>query len=247
MSRDERTNDYCIKEGYLARSFNATLDANRPEPYWSKKKVVASWVYQYQVYAYARNLFKQHRLKNYVIDVGCGFGLKLNVLIGGVTDKYIGIDQEFPIRYCREHYKNGVYYVDDLENPSVEIDHKADLIICADVIEHVSDPDILLNYIKMIAHGDSLIVLSTPERDLLRGQDCMASEKTEHVREWNTLEFRSYIEQSGFRIFEQGLYSPLRLSIRSFREYMRLLMRQKLKGLKFNYNLVVLCKLAQGR
>ena len=79
------------------------------------------------------------------------------------------------------------------------------MIICADVIEHVLYPDVLLMFIKKLANENTFIVLSTPERDGERGVNNFKSPKKEHVREWNKNEFNKYISYMGFNIVEHIL------------------------------------------
>jgi hypothetical protein len=67
-----------------------------------------------------------------------------------------------------------------------------DLIISSDVIEHLPDPDILLDLI--IQCDPKLIVLSTPERNLLCKIDHNGPPFNKaHVREWTMVEFYNYI------------------------------------------------------
>ena len=68
----------------------------------------------------------------------------------------------------------------------------ADLIICADVIEHVKDPLELLQQLKHMKF--ELLFLSTPERGLVRGAvDYGPPDNDSHVREWNAAEFREFL------------------------------------------------------
>ena len=70
-----------------------------------------------------------------------------------------------------------------------------DVIVCSDVIEHLVDPDELLDYIKAISY--KYLILSTPDRDLVykpSDEGCNGPPANEaHVREWNYQEFDEYI------------------------------------------------------
>jgi hypothetical protein len=71
---------------------------------------------------------------------------------------------------------------------------KADLVICADVIEHLDNPDDLLDFIDDIDFR--LLIISTPERDGQAGKnDFGPPENTSHYREWNAVEFKNYLRQ----------------------------------------------------
>src|SRR5215831_1019668 len=80
--------------------------------------------------------------------------------------------------------------VSDFANPLSGFD----LVICADVIEHLPEPDGLLRYLQSIA--PCWIVLSTPDRDVVGARYGTMEgppKNIHHVREWNMPEFRSYI------------------------------------------------------
>jgi 2-polyprenyl-3-methyl-5-hydroxy-6-metoxy-1,4-benzoquinol methylase len=73
-----------------------------------------------------------------------------------------------------------------------------DLVICADVIEHVKNPDELIHFI--IKMDPEHIVISTPDRDLLheklgRSQTGPPG-NTHHIREWSFDEFENYISRN---------------------------------------------------
>jgi SAM-dependent methyltransferase len=236
--------DYCIKAGYKPQEKNFTYDVNRKAPYWSRGRILQSLYWQYYVYSYAAGIAKKYGVKS-VLDLGCGPAIKLNKLIAKHVSQTIGVDQPDIIEFCNQKYPIGLYISDNFEKPkNIDMLPHVDLIICSDVIEHIVEPDNILMYIKQIAKRDTLIIFSTPERDKLRGKDCMGSTKPEHVREWNGEEFKRYITNSGFKIKDYKLQYPLKLSLRSMRTYFTIFFRQKSRNLSFKYNQVVLCKLA---
>ena len=75
-----------------------------------------------------------------------------------------------------------------------------DLVICADVIEHLVDPDELLGFIERCQ--PKVIVLSTPDRNKMR-PDTRGGPPSNfcHVREWAWDEFFYYIGDH-FKILE---------------------------------------------
>lgn len=91
-------------------------------------------------------------------------------LLYPICNDVVGIDQPQVIRYCNEKFKDtkAQFVADNFEDPSYHPTNPFDLIICSDVIEHIEDPDILLNYIKSFAGKETYIIISTPERDILR-------------------------------------------------------------------------------
>jgi hypothetical protein len=81
----------------------------------------------------------------------------------------------------------------------------ADLLICADVIEHIKDPDNLLKFITRA--NVKIILLSTPERTAVAGKyDFGPPENPAHYREWNLEEFKNYIARD-FSIQEQRIFN----------------------------------------
>ena len=187
--------DYCIKPGYRINSV--------PEFY--NDSLEDSEYYQLDVYKYAASLIRQHEISS-VLDIGCGAATKLRDYIYPECNNITGIDSQHAISLCRELYDFGDWHVADLEDESYKLDNHFDLIICADVVEHLIDPDKLLSLIKECAHSRSLIVLSTPERDLRRGlNDIGPPENKAHVREWNKQEFSSYLSSRAFKIKEHEI------------------------------------------
>jgi 2-polyprenyl-3-methyl-5-hydroxy-6-metoxy-1,4-benzoquinol methylase len=86
----------------------------------------------------------------------------------------------------------------DIEDPSAELGRRFDLLMAVDVIEHLLNPDALLRFLYLHAHTRSVVVLSTPERDLRRGPgDCGPPANPAHVREWNGTELQAYLRSTG--------------------------------------------------
>ncbi len=197
---------YFIKDGYKCGTKNTTFSEEKSGSYWDKERIFFSQYYQYHVYKLARRIIKSNKEINSVVDIGCGAGIKLVKLIHPVCPNITGIDQASAINFCNNFHKKGKFIIDNIERPEVDLP-KYDLIISSDVIEHLLDPDNLLNYIKNLARAQTLIIISTPDRDILRGANCMSSPKPEHVREWNRREFKMYLEDRGFEIL-QHLRAP---------------------------------------
>ena len=125
--------------------------------------------------------------------------------------------------------------------------NKIDIIICSDVIEHLIDPDLLLNYIKNLSSKNSIIYLSTPDRDRMRGKSCMKSLKKEHIREWNYSEFKAYIADRGFQIIDHIHLKPLKFSFSNFKNYLQILLNKTINfdGKKFKYNQLIVCRVSK--
>ena len=236
---------YCIKDSYVdfQSDKNLTLDKNRAHPYWDSSRELSSKYFQWDVYKY---LSKYVKLNDVVVDIGCGCGYKLVNVIGKRTKNVIGIDQDLPIDYCKKNYTFGKWIVSDFEsqiNPFKSVS-QVDYIICADVIEHLYEPDNLIKFIHSISTEKTKIILSTPDRDRLRGISCTTSTKPEHIREWNFEEFNMYIQKMNFIILEHFFQYPMRISVHNFLTYLKILKKQFFRGdgCKFKYNQVLICR-----
>lgn len=175
---------YNIKKGYIHR-----------EKYFHFLAIQAKDEGQKEVYEAAREIAKKENF-NSVIDVGCGSAFKL---INQFSEKhhFIGIDIKETFAYLSNTYPQ----YDWRDGETIDYSTlKADLVICSDVIEHMVDPDALLQNIRLIQNL-KLLALSTPDRLLARGWfDFGPPHNPTHIREWNGKEFATYVESQGFDI-----------------------------------------------
>lgn len=138
--------------------------------------------YQDDVYREARKLFMEHGFKT-VVDYGCGSGFKLRKYFSG--HQACGIEVEPTLSWLKEKYPDG-YWSNDTEAPPGE------LLICADVIEHVADPDAFMA--RIVALKPELVIISTPACDFL-GTENGPPRNVHHVREWSVSQFGSYMAE----------------------------------------------------
>lgn len=146
-----------------------------------------------------------------MIDIGCGTCSKLDTLVAPFCESITAIDVFDGKTILRCKSEKIEYLCIDFENQ--RLNRKYDVVICVDVIEHIIDPDKLINFIIDVSHNDSYIVLSTPERDILRGKNCIRSDKPDHIREWNKKEFFEYITHSGFIVIEHFEVPAMKLTM----------------------------------
>jgi len=184
--------NYFIKEGYKTNlsGIAEMLDTT----FWANKKHSEFRIYiQYYVYQTAKKLIKKYNLKS-VLDIGCGGGTKLMKLIYPICKDICGIDNPAIIRINKEIYNPEIFFGDNIENPRLILNKKFDLIISADVIEHLINPDTLLSYIKKYSHENTYIIISTPERDIINDKDNITPTNKNHIREWNKEELSTYLK-----------------------------------------------------
>ncbi len=178
---------FSIKKGYHhtvhAGSFNDTSNTGE----WQK-----------EVYQFSAHFMKQYNYQ-VVIDVGCGSAYKLIKYLDQFDTT--GIEVAATYQWLKERYPLRKW----LQIEQMHENLKTDLVICSDVIEHIADPDGLLQFIQSV-HSKHIII-STPERDAVAGKnDYGPPENTTHYREWNAKEFYKYISD-WFDIEEQQVFA----------------------------------------
>jgi SAM-dependent methyltransferase len=227
---------YFLPEGYRTNPVATTRDSEREDVYWNPNRWRNALYYQYPVYKYCANLIKKTGA-NRIVDVGCCCVVrKLEMLHRRFRQlEIVGIDQEEPIQTCRRNYSFGRWIADDLENPGPEVDGlQADLVVCSDVIEHVLDPDVLLEYLRARCRAGGRIVISTPDRERLYGLGKLAAGQRDHVREWSGVEFSSYLAARGMDIEERKTVSPGKMGLNSV--FFREALKQLRPGRQYRYN-----------
>jgi len=156
--------------------------------------------FQNEVYQLARLFADRDGLRS-VCDVGCGGAYKL---ARDFRDYAIaGVDVPETVAWLKRKYPLGTWLTEDFTQPS---SLHADLVIAADIIEHLADPDLLLAYIASMR--PRLIVLSTPDRNLLLdGRHLGPPLNPAHIREWGYAEFQRYISDR-FEVLEHFYANP---------------------------------------
>lgn len=141
--------------------------------------------YQKEVYELALGVANDKECGR-ILDVGCGSGLKLVKYFPEPPFKTIGTETTNTFDYLQRTYPTREW----VNSSILGAPPKADLVICADVIEHLQDPDLLLNYIK--GTEAKWIIISTPNRDKTESLTGPPS-NVWHIREWSRREFTMYI------------------------------------------------------
>jgi len=192
--------NYCIREDYVPGT-EAETYVDDPAEYWNKSRISASGFYQYYVYKKAADLVGQMKRRSF-LDVGCGYPRKARELILPIVDDITLVDQPSMKGLIEEKFPEMKFIPLNLSGENISLESKFDCVVCADVIEHLLDPDPLLKFIHGVVALDGVAIISTPERDVERGLDCLSSPIAAHVREWNSSEFTNYLGLSGFEVIE---------------------------------------------
>ncbi len=179
-------NRYKIKSDYL---INTNPSHHNDIPYTDGS--------QNEVYNFCKIFSDSNSLKS-VLDLGCGSGYKLIKYFSEYETT--GIETEPCYSFLNETYPDRKWLLSgDPSKSFPDVDISSDLVICSDVIEHIIDPDILLNFISSLDF--KYLVISTPDREVLKHfngyEDCEFGPPLNmaHVREWSFEELKSYLSE----------------------------------------------------
>lgn len=143
---------------------------------------------QEEVYKFAR-IITNHFKINSIADVGCGCAFKLLKYFEEVDT--IGYDVYQNIEWLKKVYPNREWQVSN----TAMMPQSVDLVISADVIEHVLNPAELINWILKM--DPKYIIISTPDRDKLvtklNRAELGPPGNSLHIREWNYKEFNCFM------------------------------------------------------
>lgn len=160
-------------------------------------------VYQPDVYTFLKNLSFNFDAKK-IVDIGCGNGDKLAEIKNVYT---VGIDFGENIKLAQKKYP-GNHWIDlniEKDLNSIKNIVKDGWIICSDVIEHLIDPSILLDFFSEVLPSVYGIVISTPERDRARGKNNLGPPANlSHVAEWNKEEFYQLLTHNNLKPLLHG-------------------------------------------
>ncbi len=152
---------------------------------------------QAPVYEHAAHLLRnRYGGQGRVVDVGCGFPWKAAHLLFPAAASVTCRDQSTMAALVAETFPMLHFEPIDLETPEPPRE-QYDVVVCADVIEHLINPDPALTFLKALCGPDGVMVLSTPEREMMNGRGCLTSPNPYHVREWTKDEFSSYLRDRG--------------------------------------------------
>lgn len=223
---------YSLPDDYKC---NSAVTFDRKESnYWDPERVESSLAYQAAFYAWALELVRKHDLRS-IADFGCGTAAKLarlHALEPGLDT--CGLDQPNAIELCRAQYQFGDWIAYDLDQCDTLPNRTFDLLIASDVIEHLEKPDNLLRAMRHLANENSLVLLSTPERAILRGTSCRTSPNTYHVREWTKSEFNDYLAGRDLEILNHYLLPAFRTTHNLSFTWRAIKRWSKFKSIRYN-------------
>lgn len=182
---------YCIREGYRVNEAPVYDDQHLADP--------TGTVWQPDVYRDAGR-FADALVAPTIIDIGSGSGEKLAGISAGRTA--IGLDFGSNLEGCRERYPTIEWRAYDAERDDLPIsvdELRGAVIVCADVVEHVVRPELLMGQLRHALDHAALVIISTPDRERLWGPHHLGpSPNRMHVREWALDEWTSFVAACGF-------------------------------------------------
>lgn len=107
----------------------------------------------------------------YVLDVGCGDGYLMHLLLAVGAGKVFGIDNnwlgiQLASQQLAEHDRNGSWLVALASSDKLPIsDNQFDVVMLADVIEHLMEPESALVEITRVLRPGGVFLLSTPNKN----------------------------------------------------------------------------------
>jgi len=145
--------------------------------------------FQKEVYQKANELMIQFGW-NSIIDLGCGSGYKLVKYLGDFNT--LGVDIDPVLSLAKKNFPNSKWL---FAHEFYLKPHTADLVLCADVIEHVEHPEVFLNSLFAIPNW-KCIMISTPERNIKRGMFHYGPPPNPgHWREWSKKELYKFVSK----------------------------------------------------
>jgi len=87
----------------------------------------------------------------------------LHSKIDKVAKNLVGIDYlEKNVNILKEKYNYEAYSADVMDLIKLDLDKKFDVIICAELIEHIENPGLMLDGIKKFMNKNSILIITTP-------------------------------------------------------------------------------------
>ena len=190
---------FCIKAGYIPRPSTPYCDDVLSN---SDGIVHQPEVYQFSAYLGGRFGCTE------MIDLGCGSGNKLAEI--SRQFRMVGVDFGENIKRFRESYQGAIGLEHDLSREPLRITDreliKRSVVVCSDVIEYLPNPVPLLQTIHDLMQDAPVGIITTPERDRVRGPDHFGPPNNDHhVREWNLPEFERLLREVGLNVAFIGL------------------------------------------
>ena len=142
-----------------------------------------------------------------IVDLGCGAGRRLRALYPRFET--VGLDHGPNLELARRSFPDGIWREHDFDRagqlPLEAADLNACVIVCANVVEHLGRPELLLDNLRDLLPSVEAIVLSSAERAYNGPEAAGPPTQPGRIREWNAEEFAALLEAFGFEHGELGV------------------------------------------
>jgi SAM-dependent methyltransferase len=151
-------------------------------------------------YHILNKLIKKYSKNNaHILDIGCGSGNLLSVLRkNGFTSIYGSDFSQESVDSTNRKFVDQAFRADIKDVTSFD-NRKYDVVICADVLEHIEDDILALRSIYFLLEKDGLLVLSVPYNMKYWSSH---DEFSGHIRRYNLNDLEEKITKSGFSVLE---------------------------------------------
>jgi SAM-dependent methyltransferase len=177
-----------------------TLPDVPEENYWFQRHLV---VYQW----IARRTAGQR-----VVDLACGEGYGSDVLAAGGARSVVGVDanpeahEHARLRYVRPNLRFARDLVETFSEP-------CDAVVFLQTIEHVQNPDAILEHCKSLVGPEGVVYVTTPNVLTLAPEGAEKSGNPWHVKEYRPEEFRSLCDAHFSSVELLGLFHARKLRL----------------------------------
>lgn len=150
-----------------------------------------------------------------ILDVGCASGWFLSrMAVEYPKASYTGIDvYKDGVEYGKKKYKKLKLIVNDAHKMPFEKD-SFDTVVCAEVLEHVVNPQDVLKEIRRVLKKEGVAVIEMDTGNLLFKLVWHwwtnlrhGVWENAHIQEFNTYKLKKMIENEGFNIVEQKFFN----------------------------------------
>lgn len=140
-----------------------------------------------------------------ILDIGCGVGA-LSLYLAGRGAQVVGVDLSSDAIQIANNAKkqlklNNVVFLRQSAEEFVKTNHKFDVIICSEVIEHIHEDKVFLKKLRKLLKAKGVLLLSTPSINaplyrlgLLKKFDL----KVGHLRRYDSNGLQLILKSCGF-------------------------------------------------
>lgn len=151
-----------------------------------------------------------------VVDLACGEGYGSAVL-ARTAESVVGVDAnpEAHEHAAARYTAPGITFARELIET---FETEADAVVFLQTIEHVQDPDAILEHCKTLVAGsaDPVVYITTPNLLTLAPEGAEKSENPWHIKEYRAAEFRELCEAHFGQVEMLGLFHARKLKVHEF-------------------------------